>query len=155
MNDPITNVYISDSLAETLLEKRDDLTQEQKQQLSDLYDFDASAQAVAESRGLVVVFPKENELQIDIDSPEQLAEFFRRLNYLCDSPLFNYNSHKLTTSNSGKGHHHVTIVCDRTFTEVERMMLQAALNDDPLRVFLNARRWLYGIENPSRLFEKP
>jgi hypothetical protein len=117
----------------------------------DKYDWSKDPSLVAAERGLVVVFPKENQLQIDIDSDAQATEFRRRL----DAFPWIYEIEDKPSA-SGLPNRHVTLTIeDKTFTEVERMFWQAALNDDPLRVFLNALRYDAGVENPSRLFEKP
>ena len=121
------------------------------------YNFDESAEEVASAKGLVVVFPEDNQLQIDLDSDEAYKEFDRRLEaFELSDTHFESASVVITPSASGLPHRHVTITFPRrTFDESPRMLLQAALNDDPLRVFLNARRFIFGVKNPTRLFEKP
>lgn len=121
-------------------------------QFNDEYDFDAKAEEVAKSKGLVVVFPKSNQIQLDLDTENSYDEFLRRL------PCFMFDNieYSVAPSASGLPHRHVTLTfLTRAFTEWERICIQAALGDDPLRVFLNTRRLLAGCENPSRLFEKP
>lgn len=119
--------------------------------LNQLYDFDKLAEDVATSRGLVVVLPNANQLQLDLDTDEAYEEFWRRLETLdLDCNI------KENFSASGSPHRHIYLTFkDRVFSEVERILIQAALNDDPLRVFLNTRRLLSGIPNPTRLFESP
>ena len=121
----------------------------------DEYDALTPAEDVATKRGLVVVYPGDNELQIDIDSEEQYQEFIRRFNaFECDA-LYPC-SLLITPSASGLPKRHATISCPyKRFTTVERLMWQAALNDDPFRVYLNAVRFANGDKTPSRLFEKP
>lgn len=119
------------------------------------YDALTPAEEVAAKRGLIVVFPADNQLQIDIDSEEQYQEFERRIGGFEVDAL---HPCKITIlpSASGLPKRHATITCDdRTFSTVERHMWQAALNDDPFRVYLNAVRYADGDEHPSRLFEKP
>ena len=116
------------------------------------YNFDLLAQDVADAKGLVVVLPQPNQLQIDLDTVEAMNEFDRRCGTMFDtmreSPVIHRNY-----SASGHPHSHITLTFKREFTEWERITIQAALGDDPLRVFLNTRRLLAGIPNPSRLFE--
>lgn len=119
----------------------------------DEYDFDKDCEEIAKERGLMVVFPEANQLQIDIDSEEQFSEFERR--WWAFKTQWNV-SREDKVSASGLPNRHVYLTFrDRVFSEEERIMWQAALNDDPLRVFLNAMRLAYGVKNPSRLFEKP
>lgn len=126
------------------------------------YNFDLLASEIAESKGLIVVMPKPNQLQIDIDSDEQYAEFHRRLEcfvrtyrdeQLFDMRDFGYEEHE---SSSGLPKRHITLTFwNHEFTEQERILYQAALGDDVLRVFLNTKRLHFGVPSPSRLFEKP
>jgi len=125
----------------------------------DEYNFDESAEEVAAKRGLIVVKPADNQLQIDIDSEEALIEFWRRFNcFVMVKPFeFEFSHHQVDVKPSQRqGHYHVTITVEgKTFSPLERIAYQAALNDDPLRVFLNMRRVYVGVEDPTRLFEKP
>lgn len=122
------------------------------------YDFDTRAEVIAAEKGLKVVFPAANQLQIDLDTHEAFVEYERR--YECfltgaASILTRHHEVEVHPSASGLPHRHITIsFADKIFTEQERILVQAALNDDPLRVFLNTRRLLSGVENPTRLFEK-
>lgn len=123
------------------------------------YEFDVAAEEVAKSRNMCVVLPQSNQLQIDLDTEEDYQEFLRRFDeFRADgNETFNRGiKTEIYCSASGFPHRHVYITFkDRTFTELERILIQAALNDDPLRVYLNTKRFLYGVKNPSRLFEKP
>lgn len=117
----------------------------------DEYHFDTSATQAAEERGLVVVLPMANQLQLDLDSDAALNESIRRI----DCFGFNCDMH-VAESASGAGHYHGTLTFpERTFTEWERIALQAALGSDSIREFLNARRLWQGVANPTRLFETP
>lgn len=119
----------------------------------DEYDVFTDPEEVAARRGLIVVFPEDNQLQIDIDSEEQYEEFNRRF---ASFDFFYKAQITVTPSASGLPNRHVTITHPtETFETVERMMWQAALNDDPVRVFLNALRHADGQENPCRFFEVP
>ena len=115
------------------------------------YDFDASCEEVAELRCLDVVYPKDNQLQLDLDTEEQWIEFNRRL------PFFEVNPEVIVKpSASGLPHRHVTLTFPgHSFSPWERIAMQAALNSDPIREFLSARRLWQGTEKPSCLFEVP
>lgn len=113
---------------------------------------------VAAERGLVCKYPKPNELFVDIDSEEQLNEFQRRLHaFKIHDHKFLYAHDTYTQSNSGAPHYHcvITFPESETFTELERIAYQAALNDDPLKVFLSVLRVSRGVSNPTTFFEKP
>ena len=119
----------------------------------DEYDFDKNCDEVAASRGLVVVLPKANQLQIDIDSESAFAEFERRYRGIETEWLV---KREARISASGLPHRHIYLTFqDRTFGNIERVMMQAALGDDSVRVFLNMMRIERNVPNPSRLFEKP
>jgi len=116
------------------------------------YDFTLCAEKIAKSRGQIVVWPQQNELQIDIDSAQQMRDFTKIYNEIgwCYEWTF---VHK---SRSGPNRWHVYIRHPKlTFTTPERLLLQAFFQDDPKRCKLNTLRYLEGIETPSRLFEKP
>lgn len=50
-----------------------------KEECELFYNFDENAEKAAAIRGCVVVFPKENQLQIDIDSESAFKYFERRI----------------------------------------------------------------------------
>lgn len=129
----------------------------------DAYDFTESASEIAKKRGQIVVFPLPNELQLDADSEEAWLEIKRRiddtfigLEQVEKQPL-DYPKITVRPSPSGLPNCHVTLTFDTNvvFDEWQRIAMQAALGDDPLRVYLNVKRKLYGEEKPTRLFEKP
>lgn len=126
----------------------------------DEYNCFRSVEEVAEERGLLVVYPLPNQLQIDIDSKEQHVEFRRRLDFFDE--FFWGGSHtyemKTTISDSGAPHCHITMTFkDREFDHYQRMVYQAALNDDPKRTFLGLARIFSNKSNnpPTTLFELP
>ena len=126
-------------------------TEESRNRGEDEYDVFTDPNEVARRRGQRVVFPEPNQLQIDIDSYRQFAEFERRFGSF--DTLFG-SQIQIKPSASGIPHRHITITHPvKVFTVEERLMWQAALNDDPVRVFLNALRLDNGDETPSRFFE--
>lgn len=130
----------------------------------DEYDFDAECEEVARKRGLIVVMPEPNELQIDLDSEESRTEFYERLSNFnfgyskiedaLDLEWFNLCEWFVSRSHTA-GHFHAYLRTEHKFTDLERIAWQAALGDDPVRFKLNMMRLRYGIKNPSRLFERP
>ncbi len=136
-----------------------------------LYDCDRSAEDAAADRGLVVVRPKPNQIQLDIDNEEAYVEFKRRLSgwdFAQDHNWF-YDIEEHYSA-SGAPNRHVTLTfwladfkengdcvngAPVEFTEWQRIALQCSLNSDPIREFLNAKRLLWGNGDVCRLFEKP
>lgn len=124
------------------------------------YSWDEDCYEAAASKQMCVVFPKFNELQIDIDSGAQYNEFLRRFKYFQEDGALGPMKLRGMQSKSGLPHRHVYVeLMDRSIsnalTDQERIMLQSAMGDDPLRSFLNTRRLVMGMERPSRLFAKP
>lgn len=116
------------------------------------YDFNANCEAVAKERGLQVVFPRKNQLQIDVDSEEAFVEFERRLACFAFPQLTRVD---VVPSASGLPHRHITLsFATRKFSEWERIALQACLGSDPIREFMNAMRFERGEPRPSRLFQQ-
>jgi hypothetical protein len=118
------------------------------------YDFDVDADKVAKEKGLKVVLPEDNQLQIDLDTEEAFDEFNRRLDWFeFEKGAYTAESH---FSNSGKPHRHITLTFKNVkFEEYQRIALQAALGSDIIREYLNCKRLWKGCKNPTRLFEKP
>jgi len=115
------------------------------------YDFSISAEDEAERRGQVVQWPKDNEIQLDLDSEEALAEFERRFKDFAFQEIWQTPTvHKRKSFT--EGHYHVTIEFADDLNNWMRLALQAALGDDPIRHFLAVRRLVYGCKTPSCLF---
>ena len=126
----------------------------------DQYDTFKSAEEIAEQRGLVVVYPKDNELQLDIDSEEQWTEFIRRKAFFDEFFWGQAQTYEMVTTISSSGYpkRHITLTFkNEKFDHYQRMVYQAALNDDPKRTFLGLARLLRGMSNnpPTTLFEVP
>lgn len=116
------------------------------------YDFNFSAEKIAKARGQIVVLPSCNMLQIDIDSADQWDRFMDRFDMLG----WNYEWTYVHKSRSGPNRFHVYIIVpNKIFTTCERLLLQAMLEDDPKRCWLNFLRYNDGVKDPSRLFEAP
>jgi hypothetical protein len=125
---------------------------------------------LAKTLGRTVKLPAANELQLDIDSEEELNGFRARFARL--KKILGRDPEKIlgrdpgdrrggeatwtkAPSPSGKpGRYHVTVTLPRVgMTHVERIVLQAVLGSDPMREVLNFRRWQYGDEQPTLFFE--
>lgn len=129
------------------------------QNREDAYDPWQNPEEIAKQKSLIVVYPKDDEIQIDIDSDTQYKEYKRRVeDFQCYADSTNILIHEIKESPSASGNperKHVTIKFRRAISMEERLILQAAFNDDTFRVFLNAVRFFSGEKNPTRFFEKP
>ena len=126
----------------------------------ELYDFDRDADEIAEEKGCYVVFPKQNQIQLDIDTKEQSEMFTKRLADFSNTTFLTFEVVSKIKSSSGKPHHwHITIDVfendePRKLSETERICLQFSLGSDPVRETMNVMRMFRGVKNPTRLFEK-
>jgi hypothetical protein len=106
----------------------------------------------AEKKGLMAVTPLENELQIDIDNIEQLAEFEARMKYFqtwhdCDI--------KIQESQSGQPHYHIYVTLkDLKVDPIIRIFLQLFLGSDSIIEFLSYKRLEAGDVHPTLFLEK-
>lgn len=120
------------------------------------YEFDVMAEKVAASRGQVVVYPGPCEIQLDIDSVDQLSDCKERILRMIQMDVFPANANVVVTNSKTEGHYHLTMtVSDKPLTEWQRIALQAVLGSDPMREYLNCMRAMTGVENVTRLFETP
>ena len=126
-----------------------------RQIASDAYEVDSpeELQKKAEARGCVVVFPKANQLFIDIDTPEQ-GKYF-------DKCISSFQRHTpcmwvKRPSPSGKPDRlHITVtLVDKEIDERTRILYQAVLGSDPLREALSLENLENGDPRPTRFFEK-
>jgi hypothetical protein len=135
------------------------------------YSFEENCLEVARRIGCVVVFPKVNEIQIDIDSRKSLQHFKKRYKEFKKIWRVNgiHSSSKRRSSKSKGDHCHISIFLETSIwdsdnvsfnrspyilTEQQRILYQFALGSDPVRETLNTMRLVAGITDPSRLFEE-
>lgn len=113
-----------------------------------------SAEVAAAAKGLVVVYPADNELFIDIDDAESLGVFERGVLWL---KSFDPCTWMVMKSPSGKPDRwHVTVKLARQVEDkFERIALQALLGSDRLHEILSWRAAEAGDERPTCFFEKP
>lgn len=105
--------------------------------------------------GKVVVVPGPNELQIDIDSDEDLARMASSMDIL----QTNYPNLVIAwdhrVSASGAPHRHVTVVLSRDVRDAEeRILLQALLGSDLKREVLSLIRYWKGDSMPTLFVEE-
>lgn len=112
---------------------------------------------IALSQKLSIIEPESNQVFIDIDTEEDLEECIERLNVLEETLPYYINVIGLTQtpSKSGeKGKYHITITFGFDMTPLERVGMQALLNSDPKREFMNMMRVLVEADMPNIFFEK-
>lgn len=112
----------------------------------------------AAARKCRIVLPRDNELQLDVDSEEQMA---RVRSILGDGKskvrdLIGIKSILVTPSPSGRpGRYHVTVMLNEAVAhETHRVFLQAVLGSDPVRELLAWERISKSIAPVSVFFEK-
>lgn len=108
----------------------------------------------AAANGLCVSFPAHNELQIDLDTPEDNERFARSWEIAAREFGLKPEHRTITPSKSGEGAH-VRVRMPFTLTPWQRIALQAAMGSDPVRELLSAVRLHAGDPSPTLLFETP
>jgi len=118
---------------------------------SNMYDIFSKSTDKAASMGLLCIFPKDNEVQLDLDSEVAFEEFTKR-----HKMLSNYFESMLPykkTESKTPGHYHITVELPITVDHIERLAIQSILGSDPMREMFNLYRYL-GTGNPDTcLFE--
>ncbi len=99
---------------------------------------------------MAIVEPEDNQLQIDIDSEDDMDRFDKFYSLLSkELPGATYN---LTTSISGYPHYHITVTCVEAMDVWKRIALQACLGSHINREVLNAYRVMRGSDLPIAFF---
>lgn len=112
------------------------------------------AEQEAAEKGLVVIFPKENELQLDIDSAEAYETFDKNLKVL--RQMFPVAEIIETGSRSGGARKHIIVRLKQVvISNEERILLQACLGSDCTRELLSYFRVLRRDPHPTLFFEEP
>jgi len=93
---------------------------------------------------------KPNELQCDLDDEQSLVMFRQGLRMLKESKHLTIRGSKLSPSYS-QGHLHGRVWLSQSISDMERILLQAALGDDPVRVLMNWGRLRNGDPYPVLL----
>jgi hypothetical protein len=101
--------------------------------------------------GFTIVYPKANELQIDIDTEEAFAEFKHRVKSLVKEYKVKI---KINPSRHGLPGRHATITLPFDVTEVERIAWQSVLGSDPVRELLSMLRLQRGDSVPTLFVER-
>ncbi len=112
---------------------------------------DQDPKAVAAELQCAVVFPKENELQIDLDHIEDHDVMFDMINVLRHNGL-TVDVTKVTKSLGGNHHGYVQLNLEEPIDEITRIAFQACLGSDRTRELLSLLRILLKTNRPATCF---
>ena len=113
-------------------------------------DIHDAAIAEAEANGLEVIVAQDNQLLLDIDSPEQEVQFAANKDLL--AALWGIVNIQSWKSKSGIGRH-VVIDLPQSLTHEQRIGLQAAMGSDGKREIIAMKRAEANDPRPSVLFK--
>jgi len=115
----------------------------------ELYVLDLDPAEIAEKRGLKVVYPKPNEFQLDIDSQENMDNFYCRIN---DIEKLGFDIRFKRTKSKTEGNYHITASIDGIdeLSEWQRIALQFMFGSDYKREVFNGLRQLLNISPIDR-----
>lgn len=112
----------------------------------------ALSEAIAAAGGRIVE-PRQDEIQIDIDSEAAAARFADIFGMLADRVgAYVVDRHH---SRSGPPHEHITLAVDRQLSNLERIALQAIAGSDPRRELFGFLRVIAGVDMPTAFAEYP
>lgn len=111
-----------------------------------------AAYAEAESDGLEVRLPANNELFLDFDTEESRQVFFA-VKPVFDR-YFTITNIKEWPSRSGLPKRHMVVTLDRDVTPLERIAFQACLGSDRVRELLGLARITQDDKHPTLFLEK-
>lgn len=105
--------------------------------------------------GFKVIFPRPDELFLDIDSEEAYGRY-RNMYSLLSSLLRPHDGLRSfeTVSKSGLPNRHIRITLPGDMTMEQRFIFQLALGSDPARELMNYASYLNGEHRPS-IFVEP
>lgn len=108
----------------------------------------------AKLKSLDIVLPRDNELQIDIDSDVAFAMYQKNLDKF-QLHVATVIEETVTPSKSGDPcKKHIVLTLDRNIEPSERIMYQSFLGSDPTRELLSYVRLINGDPNPTLFYEK-
>ena len=115
----------------------------------------ANAHADALAVGCTVVFPKANQLFVDIDDVNGTNWFHMNISKIVEHCVGGETQVEWKPSPSGKlDHSHVVVTLPRDVTAMERIAMQAFLGSDLKREALSWVRLVNDDPNPTLFFEK-
>ena len=106
------------------------------------------------AKGFKVIFPRPDELFLDIDSEEAYGRY-RYMYSLLSSLLRPHDGLRRleTVSKSGLPNRHIRITLPGEMTMEQRFIFQLALGSDPARELMNYASYLNGEQSPSIFIE--
>jgi hypothetical protein len=110
------------------------------------------AYAEAKKENNVVVLPEENQLLLDIDSPEAEAVYNKNKSRFITHIAVIINEERKT---SRGGNTHIYVTLDRNIDKRERVLFQLFLGSDPTREMLSQVRIEHNDPHPTLFIEKP
>ena len=105
--------------------------------------------------GLIVSFPADNELQIDLDTTEDWTRHERSWEIISREMQLPASARTVTPSRRKQHGKHVRIVLPIELSPALRIALQGALCSDPVRELLSTLRMLRGDPRPTLFIEAP
>jgi hypothetical protein len=96
----------------------------------------AELEAWAFVNGYICIYPKPNQLFIDVDTAAQFAQFLSLLDLLGDIFCTDSIPWTSTKSRSGGDHQHIVVELPMEITQMERLVLQACMGSDAKRELL-------------------
>lgn len=114
---------------------------------------DEDVEELANNINCEVVYPEPNQLQIDVDSENACAYFWKRLTEIKKDLGWVCKVETWSSKSGPPNRHFVVTVKDRQFPIWERIALQTMLGSDPVREGMIAMRHLRGAKFPCRLFK--
>lgn len=108
----------------------------------------------AAAGGCTIIFPKKDELLLDLDTEEQFGALPEKVDMLGQMWRAEAVITRAVPSNSGLPHRHVTVqVPGCVFNDATRAGLQMFLGSDPVREALCFKRIDEGVDNPTVFVE--
>jgi len=107
-----------------------------------------------EKLGRVVVYPKPNEIQLDIDTEEAFDRFLKTYKIAKRLLVFTKDPEIKSSASGKEGHRHVTLFMEEEVGDLERIALQAILGSDGNRELFNFFRLSELGISDSCFFEK-
>ncbi len=113
-----------------------------------------SQRAIEEAliNNLLVVYPAEDELQIDIDNEHSYLVYVKQMDIM--KKYLGAIETKVEASRSGLPKRHITVKLNHSVTMLERIALQACLGSDRVRELLSLVQYQNGDPHPVLFLEK-
>lgn len=106
--------------------------------------------AELESKGMVVVTPKPNQIFIDIDTEEQYNRYNVMFGIVSKNIASVFKVYDEPSPSNKPFHRHIIIELPFDVSEMERLVYQAVLGSDSIKEFLSLLR-IYAGELPATL----